>query len=83
MRVVPTLAMLVLAGGLSGSAIAQTPFPFGPQVPEPDKAPRCTKDYVKSVEAQIEAMQKLRNTGPELVGQVCTLIEFRQCHGRR
>jgi hypothetical protein len=27
------------------------------------------------VESQIKAMEKLRATGPELVGQVCTLIE--------
>jgi len=30
---------------------------------------------VKSVEEQIAAMEKLRASGPEFIGQVCTLIE--------
>ena len=38
--------------------------------------PKCTKEYVKSVETQITAMEKLRASGPEFVGQICTLIEF-------
>jgi hypothetical protein len=70
------MAMLVVATALSGSAVAQLPFPFGgPQRPENGKRPQCTAAYVKSVESQIKAMEKLRATGPELVGQVCTLIE--------
>ncbi len=77
MRLLPTMATLALAAGLSGSASAQMPFPFGgPQAPEPGKFAKCTKEYVKSVEEQIAAMEKLRASGPELVGQVCTLIEF-------
>ena len=76
MRLLPTMAMLALAAGLSGSAAARMPFPFGgPQVPEPGKFAKCTKDYVQSVEQQIAAMEKLRSSGPEFVGQVCTLIE--------
>ena len=76
MRLVPALAMLALAGGLSGSATAQMPFPFGgPSTPEPGKPAKCTKEYVKSVEEQIAAMEKLRSSGPEFVGQVCSLIE--------
>jgi hypothetical protein len=76
MRLLPTMATLALAAGLSGSAAAQMPFPFGgPQTPEPGKFEKCTKDYVKSVEQQIAAMEKLRASGPEFVGQVCTLIE--------
>ena len=76
MRLLPTMAMLALAAGLSGSASAQMPFPFGgPQAPEPGKFAKCTKEYVKSVEEQIAAMEKLRASGPEFVGQVCTLIE--------
>ena len=76
MRLLPTMATLALAAGLSGSASAQMPFPFGgPQAPEPGKFAKCTKEYVKSVEEQIAAMEKLRASGPELVGQVCTLIE--------
>jgi hypothetical protein len=70
------MAALAVTAGLAGSAAAQMPFPFGgPQMPEPGKAPQCTKEYVKSVEAQISAMQKLRASGPEFVGQVCSLIE--------
>ncbi len=76
MRLLPTMATLAFAAGLSGSASAQMPFPFGgPQAPEPGKFAKCTKEYVKSVEEQIAAMEKLRASGPEFVGQVCTLIE--------
>jgi hypothetical protein len=76
MRLLPTLAVFTIAAALSGSAAAQLPLPFGgPQLPEPGKFAKCTKDYVKSVEEQIAAMEKLRASGPELVGQVCTLIE--------
>ena len=74
MRWLPALAILALAA--AGPAAAQMPFPFGgPQPAEPGKFAQCTKDYVKSVEQQIAAMEKLRASGPELVGQVCTLIE--------
>jgi hypothetical protein len=76
MRLLPTLAIVALAAGLADSAAAQMPFPFGgSQMPEPGKFATCTKEYVKSVEEQIAAMEKLRASGPELVGQVCTLIE--------
>jgi hypothetical protein len=70
------MATFVLIAGLSGTAVAQMPFPFGGQPqPEPGKVAKCTKDYVKSVETQIAAMEKLRTSGPEFVGQICTLIE--------
>jgi hypothetical protein len=70
------MTALVIAAGLSGSAVAQWPLPFGgPQSPEPGTFAKCTKDYVKSLEEQIDAMTKLRASGPEFVGQVCTLIE--------
>jgi hypothetical protein len=76
MRVLPSLAILAVVAGLAGSAAAQLPFPFGgPPQPELGKAPKCTKDYVKSTEEQLAAMQKLRASGPEFVGQICTLIE--------
>ncbi len=76
MKFLPSMAALAVTAGLAGSAAAQMPFPFGgPQMPEPGKAPQCTKEYVKSVEAQVRAMQKLRASGPEFVGQVCSLIE--------
>jgi hypothetical protein len=76
MKFLPTMAMLAFVAVVSGPAAAQMPFPFGgPPVPEPGKMPKCTQDYVKSVEQQIAAMEKLRASGPELVGQICTLIE--------
>jgi hypothetical protein len=76
MKILSTIAMLALTAALAGSAAAQMPFPFGgPQVPEPDRKAACTKDYLKSVESQITAMEKLRTSGPEFVGQVCSLIE--------
>ena len=64
MKILPTMAIVALAAGLSGSATAQMPFPFGgPPEPEPGKLAKCTKDYVKSVEQQIAAMEKLRASG--------------------
>ena len=76
MKLLPTMAMLTVVAGLAGSAVAQMPLPFGgTPMPEPGKMPKCTKEYVKSVETQIAAMEKLRASGPEFVGQICTLIE--------
>ena len=76
MNFISSMAIFVLVAGLSGTAAAQMPFPFGGQPqPELGKMPKCTKDYVKSIETQIVAMEKLRSSGPELVGQICTLIE--------
>jgi hypothetical protein len=76
MKFLPSMAMLVVVAGLCGPAVAQMPFPFGgPQLPQEGKVPQCTPSYVKSVEAQIAVMEKLRATGPELVGQICSLIE--------
>jgi hypothetical protein len=69
--------MLVLVAGLAGPASAQLPFPM-PGQPQPDlaKKAQCTKDYVKSVEQQVTALEKLRTAGPETVGQICSLIEM-------
>ncbi len=70
------MATFTVVAGLAGSAAAQMPLPFGgAPVPELGKTPKCTKDYVKSVEAQIAAMEKLRASGPAIVGQICSLIE--------
>lgn len=74
MKVLAAVAMLAMAGGLCGPATAQMPFPFGGPT-EPGKHAQCTKDYIKSVQTQIAAMEKLRVSGPEFVGQICTLIE--------
>ena len=75
MKFLTTAAMLLMAAGLSGSASAQMPFPFGGPTPEPGKMAKCTKEYVSSVETQINAMEKIRSSGPQFVGQICTLIE--------
>jgi hypothetical protein len=71
------IAALALAAGVAGTAAAQLPFPL-PGQPQPDlgKKEQCTREYVKSVERQVEMLDKLRTSGPEMVGQVCSLIEF-------
>jgi hypothetical protein len=73
MKLVACLAMLMLVAGLAGPARAQ--FPFGAPGPEIGKMPQCSKDYRRSVEEQLQVLEKLRSAGPELVGQVCALIE--------
>jgi hypothetical protein len=77
MTFLPRLASVVLLLGLAGSAAAQLPFPL-PGQPEPDlsKRQQCTKEYLKSVEQQIAALEKFRSAGPEAVGQICSLIEL-------
>ncbi|HWE18310.1 MAG TPA: hypothetical protein VG758_14190 [Hyphomicrobiaceae bacterium] len=65
--------IVLLAVGL-GAARAQVPLPFDPE-PDLSRHPQCTRDYVRSVEQQAAALEKLRTAGPEAVGQVCTLIE--------
>lgn len=71
------VAILALAAVLGGTAQAQLPFPF-PGRPEPDYSnrPQCTPAYVRSVERQAAAMEKLRTAGPEAMSQLCTLIEL-------
>jgi hypothetical protein len=75
MRALSAFGMLVLAAGLAGSASAQLPFGGPPPIPDVGKMAQCTKAYLKSVESQIAAFEKLRTSGPEFVGQICTLIE--------
>jgi hypothetical protein len=77
MKYLSPIAALVMAVGLAGTAAAQLPFPL-PGQPQPDlgKKEQCTRDYVKSLERQIELIEKLRTSGPEAVGQVCSLIEL-------
>ena len=43
--------------------------------PEFGIPPHCSKAYVKSIEEQIAGMERLRASGPALVGQICSLIE--------
>jgi hypothetical protein len=65
------VAFAVCAGG---TVRAQLPFPGEPE-PDFGKRPQCTGAYVRSIEEQAAAMEKLRTAGPETVGQLCTLIE--------
>jgi hypothetical protein len=71
----PLLLPLLLTVGLGGAARAQFPLPFGGGPPESGILPQCNKAYVKSIEEQIAGMEKLRASGPALVGQICSLIE--------
>ncbi len=70
-----TLVVLALLAVSLGAARAQLPLPFDPE-PDFSRRPQCTRDYVRSVEQQAAALEKLRTTGPEAVGQLCTLIEM-------
>ncbi|MHA4875606.1 hypothetical protein, partial [Enterococcus faecium] len=67
-RAVVTAAMLL---ALAGQTRAQMPFE-GPR--DMSKPPACTKDYIAGLDLQVKALDKVRTAGPELVGQVCTLI---------
>ena len=67
------LPTLMLAAALAVPAQAQ--LPFGSPRPDPGNLPQCTKAYVQSVEQQVASLEKVRAAGPELVGQVCALIE--------
>jgi hypothetical protein len=73
MKRLACLAVLMLVASLAGPAHAQ--FPFGTPRPDMSQAPQCTKDYLKGVQQQLDMMEKLRSTGPEFVGQICSLIE--------
>jgi hypothetical protein len=76
MKVFPPLLLpLLLTVGLGGAARAQFPLPFGGGPPESGIPPQCSRAYVKSIEEQIAGMEKLRASGPALVGQICSLIE--------
>jgi hypothetical protein len=76
MQSLSRVAFGVVLLGLAGSAAAQLPFPLpGPPDQDMSKRPQCTKDYVKSVEQQIAALDKFRTAAPETVGQICSLIE--------
>ena len=74
MRIVYVL-MLALAVGLSAPAHAQLPSPLEPE-PDFSRRPQCSRDYVRSVETLVTALEKLRTAGPEAVGRLCTLVEM-------
>jgi hypothetical protein len=68
------LLVFALAAGLGAAAHAQHPHPW----PAPDfsRPPQCSRDYVRSVETLVTALEKLRASGPEALGRVCTLVEM-------
>lgn len=71
----PALPFAVaLAAVLAGPATAQLPFGT-PPLPESGVLRQCSKDYVASLEAQAKAIAKMRTAGPELVGEICSMIE--------
>jgi hypothetical protein len=68
------LQLALLFAALAGPATAE--LPFGPRpLPESGVRPQCTKDYRASLEAQISVVEKMRNAGPEFVGEICSVIE--------
>src|SRR5215510_2676844 len=69
------LAVAALAFDVGTVARAQLPLPFDPE-PDFNRRPQCTRDYIRSIEAQAAALEKLRTAGPEALGRVCTLIEM-------
>lgn len=78
MKCAQWIGALALTAILGGAAQAQLPIPLPGQPPDPNlyKRPQCTADYRRSVEQQVAALEKLRSAAPEVVGQVCSLIEW-------
>jgi hypothetical protein len=74
MRIV-TLLILALAIAPSASTHAQLPPPLEPEPPFGQR-PQCSRDYVRSVQSLVSALEKLRTAGPEAVGRLCALVEM-------
>jgi hypothetical protein len=71
---VTLLMTAMFAAGAGPTARAQLTFSFGP---EPDfSRPQCTRDYLRSLQTQAEALDKLRTSGPQAIGRFCALIEL-------
>jgi hypothetical protein len=62
-----------LAAGMVTAAHAQLPFPFGPE-PDFSTRPQCSKDRLRLIERQVEALEKLQAAGPEAIGRICAVI---------
>jgi hypothetical protein len=67
--------MLAFSVGLSATVQAQLPLPAEPE-PGFSRRPQCTRDFVRSVETLVKALEKLRTSGPETLGRVCSLAEM-------
>jgi hypothetical protein len=65
--------VLALTAGLGSAALAQLPPPFGPE-PDFSRPPQCSKERVRLLAGQLEALEKLRASGPEAIGRICLLI---------
>lgn len=77
MNLLRSLAAGTVLAGSAVAAHAQLPFPLPGQPPaDYSKRQQCTSDYVRSVQRQIAGLEKLREAGPEAVGQLCSLIEL-------
>jgi hypothetical protein len=68
-------ALAIAAAGLAAAAHAQSPLPLEPE-PDFSRPQQCTRDHLRSVQSQVEALEKLRTAGPEAVGRICGLIEM-------
>jgi hypothetical protein len=68
-------AAALTAAGLSTGAGAQLPFRFD-QPPDFRQRPQCSRAYVRAIQDQAAALERLRTDGPEAVGRFCGLIEF-------
>jgi hypothetical protein len=69
------VTVVLAALGLGGIAHAQ-PTPYHEPRPDLGNRPQCTPDYVESVKRLIEGTEKLRTSGPEAIGRICSLIEM-------
>jgi hypothetical protein len=69
------ISITALAMSLGAAAHAQRPFPFDSE-PDFSRRAQCSRDYVRSVEQLVTALEKLRTSGPETVGRLCTLVEM-------
>jgi hypothetical protein len=66
--ILASATLAVLMGTANAQMTLEGPRDFS-------KQRACTKDYVAGVDLQVTALERMRTAGPELVGQVCALIE--------
>jgi hypothetical protein len=69
------VAALLLAAAVGGTAHADEPYRVQGE-PDLGLRPPCTAAYVRSLERQAAALQHLRQTGPEAMDRLCSLIEL-------
>jgi len=70
-----SISIVALFAGLGATAHAQLPSPAEPR-PDFSRPAQCSRDYVRSVETLVSALEKLRAAGPEAVDRFCTLVEM-------